>query len=70
VKGDVPIIDHLRWSPSCGFAKGLNTGNIPASLQEPSRSNDVCGPHITLTSNSTFLNVYLFILVRIILTAY
>jgi E3 ubiquitin-protein ligase XIAP len=28
-KGDVPIIDHLRWSPSCGFAKGLNTKYYP-----------------------------------------
>ena len=49
-----PFKEHQRWSPSCGFIKGLFVGNIPigstdqpmasalTSLQ-PNRSSDLCG---------------------------
>jgi hypothetical protein len=69
-EGDAPIIEHLRLSPSCGSAKGLNT----ASRQNPRRNNDVHKTYTTYGSNSallntvsTFLKVYLFILMRIII---
>ena len=47
-----------RWSPSCGFIKGLFVGNIPihsetsSPFQQTSRSLDVCGPLIELRPNS------------------
>jgi hypothetical protein len=79
-KGDDPMTDHLRWSPSCGFAKGLNTGNIPTpsaiSLQQPGCSNPVCEPHVAFTSNtglpksSKYIFKRLFILVRIIISVW
>jgi hypothetical protein len=28
-EGDDAFKDHLRWSPSCGFIKGLIVGDIP-----------------------------------------
>jgi hypothetical protein len=28
-EGDDAFTDHQRWSPSCGFIKGLIVGNIP-----------------------------------------
>ena len=31
-EGDDAFIDHQRWSPSCGFMKGLFVGNIPIDL--------------------------------------
>lgn len=67
-EGDDAFRDHQRWSPSCGFIKGLGVGNIPIgsdgqpgtssslllpfSPQETNRSYDVCGPHMELRPNS------------------
>ena len=57
-KGDNAIADHQRWSPSCGFIKGLFVGNIPihsetsSPPQQTSRSYDVCGPLMELRPNS------------------
>jgi len=57
-KGDNAIADHRRWSPSCGFIKGLFVGNIPihsetsSPPQQTSRSYDVCGPFMELRPNS------------------
>jgi len=55
--GDNAIADHQRWSPSCGFIKGLYIGNIPthsetsSTSQQISRSHDVCGPFMELKPN-------------------
>ena len=59
-KCDNPFKDHQRWSPSCGFIKGLFVGNIPigstdqptTSSEQPTRSYDVYGPHVELRPNS------------------
>ncbi|XP_069680761.1 baculoviral IAP repeat-containing protein 7-B isoform X2 [Periplaneta americana] len=60
-QGDDPFRDHQRWSPSCGFVRGLPVGNIPINAEggqpEPSpgevrRSYDVCGPYLELRPNS------------------
>jgi len=66
-EGDDAFRDHQRWSPSCGFIKGLIVGNIPigsdgqpgtssSSLQllsqETIRSYDVCGPYMEFRPNS------------------
>jgi hypothetical protein len=67
-EGDDAFTDHQRWSPSCGFIKGLIVGNIPVgsdgqpgtslssslplSSQETSRSYDVCGPYMELRPHS------------------
>lgn len=62
-EGDEPLRDHQRWSPSCGFMRGLMVGNIPfgsdgqpgtssSSNQETSRSYDVCGPYMELRPHS------------------
>ena len=48
--GDDALKEHHRWSPSCGFVKGLCVGNIPIlskdqfekSPQQPTRSRDMC----------------------------
>jgi hypothetical protein len=54
-EGDDAFRDHQRWSPSCGFIKGLVVGNIPlgsegqpgtSACQEAVSGNDVCGPHM------------------------
>jgi len=58
--GVVALKEYQRWSPSCGFVKGLWVGNIPIlskgqpekSHQQTSRSRDVCGPHFELRPNS------------------
>jgi hypothetical protein len=56
-EGDEAFRDYQRWSPSCGFIKGLIFGNFPIgsdgqpgtsssltlSSQESSSSYDVCG---------------------------
>ena len=49
--GDDVFKEHQRWSPSCGFVKGLFVGNIPirsndqpetsSSQQQPNSSYDV-----------------------------
>jgi len=65
-EGDDAFRDHQRWSPSCGFIKGLRVGNIPIdsdgqpgtssslplSSQETRRSYDVCGPYLEFRPNS------------------
>lgn len=63
-EGDEPFRDHQRWSPSCGFVKGLMVGNIPVGFdgqpgtsssslyQETSHSYDVCGPYLEFRPNS------------------
>lgn len=39
-EGDDAFRDHQRWSPSCGFLKGLRVGNIPiASDSQPGTSS-------------------------------
>jgi hypothetical protein len=47
---------HQCWSSSCGFIKGMVFRNIPVdkpeAFQEPTRSNDVCGPFMELRPNS------------------
>jgi hypothetical protein len=52
-EGNDVFKDHLRWSPSCAFFKGLFVGNIPATTettqQQPSSSNDVCGSYMKYT---------------------
>jgi len=56
-EGDNAIANHQRWSPSCGFIKGLFAGNIPihsetSSLpQQTIRSLNVCGPLMELKPN-------------------
>ena len=58
-EGDDALKEHQRWSPTCGFVKGLCVGNIPLlsndqpekSPQQPTRSRDVCGPHFKLRHN-------------------
>jgi len=60
LKEDDPFQEHERWSPSCGFIRGLFVGNIPigstdqptTSPEQPTRSRDVCGPHFELRRNS------------------
>ena len=70
VEGDDAFKDHQRWSPSCAFVKKLFVGNIPAppktSQQQPSSSNDVCGPYMEYTLKTsrpkrkyTFTFIYL-----------
>ena len=41
---DDPFKEHQRWSPSCGFIKGLFVGNISAGStnQKSTGSRDVC----------------------------
>ena len=57
-EGNNAFADHQRWSPSCGFIKGLFVGNIPihsatsSRSQQTSRSLDVCGPFMELRPNS------------------
>ena len=42
---DDPFKERERWSPSCGFIKGLFVGNIPVGSSHQSTHNrDVCGP--------------------------
>jgi len=39
-EGDDAFREHQRWSPSCGFLKGLRVGNIPiASDSQPGTSS-------------------------------
>ncbi|XP_017881008.1 death-associated inhibitor of apoptosis 1-like [Ceratina calcarata] len=49
VEGDVPMVDHQRWSARCRFIRKINCGNIPIgadpSTIPPPRSRDVCGPY-------------------------
>ena len=63
---DDPFKEHQRWSPSCGFIKGLFVGSIPIdsidqpvesalTSQQSTRSREVCG---SLRSKYTFF--YLF----------
>jgi hypothetical protein len=70
VKGDYAFKEHQRLSPSCAFVKMLCVGNIPAppktSQQQPSSSNDMCGPHMEYTLKTsrpkrkyTFTFIYL-----------
>lgn len=28
-RGDIPMEEHLKWSPSCGFVLHLSVGNVP-----------------------------------------
>ena len=50
MEGDDAFKEHQRLSPSCAFVKKLFVGNVPAppktSQQQPSSSNDVCGPYM------------------------
>jgi len=59
-EGDDPFKEQQRWSPSCGFIKGLFVGNTPigstdqptTSPEQPTQSYDVYGPHFELRPNS------------------
>ncbi|PSN55309.1 Death-associated inhibitor of apoptosis 1 [Blattella germanica] len=58
-EGDDPFRDHQRWSPSCGFVRGMAVGNIPINPHgqpetsfEPNRSRDVCGPFLEIRPNA------------------
>jgi E3 ubiquitin-protein ligase XIAP len=39
-EGDNAFADHQRWSPSCGFIKGLFVGNIPIHSETSSPSTN------------------------------
>ena len=71
--GYYALKEYQRWSPFCGFAKGLCVGNIPIlsnsqpekSPQQPTRSRNVCSPHFELRPNSRperskYYNFYFF----------
>ncbi|CAK9799602.1 Apoptosis inhibitor IAP [Anthophora plagiata] len=50
-EGDVPMVDHQRWSARCRFIRMMNCGNVPIGV-DPStvlpprpRGTDVCSPY-------------------------
>ncbi|KAK9298200.1 hypothetical protein QLX08_008365 [Tetragonisca angustula] len=51
VEGDIPMVDHQRWSARCRFIRKINCGNVPIGVDPSSvipprpRSRDVCGPY-------------------------
>jgi hypothetical protein len=57
---DDVLKEHQRWSPSCGFAKGLCVRNIPIlsndqpekTSDQPTRSRNMCNPRLELRPNS------------------
>jgi hypothetical protein len=51
-EGDDAFRDHQRWSPSCGFIKGLIVGNIPVDSDgQPGTSSS-----LSLPSSSSLLS--------------
>lgn len=50
-EGDDPLSDHQRWSPSCGFIKGLIVGNIPVGYDgQPGTSSSLPSSSLPLSS--------------------
>lgn len=50
-EGDDPLSDHQRWSPSCGFIKGLMVGNIPVGCDgQPGTSSSLPSSSLPLQS--------------------
>ena len=51
VEGDIPMVDHQRWSARCRFIRKLNCGNVPIGVDPDTvtpprpRSRDVCSPY-------------------------
>jgi hypothetical protein len=57
---DGPFKGHKRWSPTCGYIKGIFPGNIPVGSinRQSTRSRDVCGSWKV----STIASIYCFLM--------
>jgi baculoviral IAP repeat-containing protein 7/8 len=49
VEGDIPMVDHQRWSGTYRFIRKINCGNIPIGVDPdtviPPRGRDECYPY-------------------------
>ena len=60
---DDPFRDHQRWSPTCGFVRGLPVGNVPVNQDDLSQTPamratqgyDVCGPYFEIDQNMVWI---------------
>jgi baculoviral IAP repeat-containing protein 7/8 len=49
VEGDIPMVDHQRWSGTCRFIRKINCGNVPIEVDPdtviPPSGRDECSPY-------------------------